>query len=95
MVLRCDPDALVARVARDPRGRRDLGVELAREIQTLQEGLALTYGVVCACPVFVIDTTHLREGEVTETAMESDRRHLTTPHVSTGTCSLNCRRAHQ
>ena len=70
MVLRCDPETLIARVAHDPGGRRDLDVEPAREIQTLQAGLVLTYSVVCACPVYVIDTTHLSKGEVTETALE-------------------------
>jgi len=70
LILRCDPDVLIARVARDPQGRRDLTVELAREIQTLQAALCLTYGVACGCPVFVIDTTALSEGDVADSALQ-------------------------
>lgn len=68
MVLRADPDALIARVKRDPGGRRELTIELAREIQALQESLALTYAVICACPAFMIDSTHLTVDEVASAA---------------------------
>ena len=35
LALRCDPEVLIARVAADRGGRRELSVELAREIQIL------------------------------------------------------------
>lgn len=60
IVLRADADTLIGRVKLDPRGRREMTTELAREIQVLQESLSLTYAVVCACPLFVIDSTHRR-----------------------------------
>jgi adenylate kinase len=69
VVLRCDPEELIARVARDPGGRRSLTRELAREIQMLQEALALTYGVICGCPVFVIDSTNVGIEEVANRAL--------------------------
>lgn len=59
ITLRCDPDILIARVAKAPGGRRPLTLELAREIQILQQALGLQYCVACACPFFVIDTTAL------------------------------------
>ena len=46
IALRCDPDVLIARVAHDPSGRREMTTELAREIQILQESLGLTYSVL-------------------------------------------------
>jgi|WetSurMetagenome_2_1015567.scaffolds.fasta_scaffold482153_2 adenylate kinase len=71
LVLRCDPDTLIARVKGNPGGRRELTTELARDIQTLQESLCLTYAVICECPAFVIDTTQLTESEVADAAMQS------------------------
>lgn len=70
LILRCDPDVLIARVSSDPRGRRDMTIELAREIQTLQAALGLNYGVACGCPVFVIDTTVLSTNQVAVTAFD-------------------------
>lgn len=69
IALRADPDELIARVKHDPGGRRELTAELAREIQILQESPCLTYAVVCACPAFVIDSTHLNAQEVADAAM--------------------------
>lgn len=71
VVLRCDPDVLIARTRKNPGGRRELSTELAREVQVLQESLSLTYAVICGCPVFVIDTTELTEADVAEIALES------------------------
>jgi adenylate kinase len=68
LVLRCDPEALRSRVAADRGGRRELSVELAREIQLLQESLCLHYAVICGCPFFVIDTTHRAVDEVSDVA---------------------------
>jgi adenylate kinase len=70
IVLRADADTLIGRVKLDPRGRREMTTELAREIQVLQESLSLTYAVVCACPLFVIDSTHATAQEVVDTAMQ-------------------------
>ena len=67
--LRCDPEALINRVEADPGGRRNLTVELAREIQLLQESLSLVYAVACACPFHAIDTTHLTVEEVLRLAV--------------------------
>jgi adenylate kinase len=74
IALRCDPEALIARVAVDPGGRRALSVELAREIQTLQESLCLTYAVACACTAFVIDTTERAPAEVRDIALSILKR---------------------
>jgi adenylate kinase len=68
--LRADPDILIGRVKLDPRGRREMTTEVAREIQILQDSLSLTYAVACACPAFVIDSTHLTAQEVADTAMQ-------------------------
>jgi adenylate kinase len=68
--LRADPDILIGRVKLDPRGRREMTTEVAREIQILQGSLSLTYAVACACPAFVIDSTHLTAQEVADTAMQ-------------------------
>ena len=66
VVLRCDPEMLIARVALDPGGRRGLSPELAREIQILQESLSLQYAVVCGCPIFIIDTTRTAAYDVVD-----------------------------
>jgi len=68
--LRCDPDVLIARTQLDPGGRREMTTELAREIQTLQESLGLTYAVLCACPAYVIDATNANAEEVVNIAMQ-------------------------
>jgi adenylate kinase len=70
LALRCDPDELIARVTADRGGRRELSVELAREIQTLQEALCLHYAVACACPAFIIDTTQRTPEEVRDIALQ-------------------------
>jgi adenylate kinase len=69
LALRCDPEDLIARVAIDPGGRRELSVELAREIQTLQESLCLHYSVACGCTTFVIDTTNRTPAGVRDVAL--------------------------
>jgi adenylate kinase len=69
LALRCDPEVLIARVAADRSGRRELSVELAREIQTLQESLCLHYAVMCGCTAFVIDTTGRTPVEVRDVAI--------------------------
>jgi adenylate kinase len=69
LLLRCDPEALLARVAVDRGGRREMSYELAREIQLLQESLCLNYAVLCGCPFYVIDTTERTAAEVTVLAL--------------------------
>ncbi len=69
LVLRCDPEVLFARVAANREGRREMSVELAREIQLLQESLCLNYAVVCGCPFYVIDTTKRAADEVKLTVL--------------------------
>lgn len=56
VVLRCDPEITVARIAKEADGRRDVTIELAREHQAMQESLALLYSVLCGCPIYVFDT---------------------------------------
>jgi adenylate kinase len=70
VVLRCDPETLIKRVQADPRGRRDLSVELAREIQLLQESLSIMYAVACACPFYAIDATQLTADQVLMVSLE-------------------------
>jgi adenylate kinase len=70
LVLRCDPDVLIARIEADRAGRRDATPQLTWEIQLLQEALSLTYAVACGCPMYVIDTTSLCEGEVLQVGLE-------------------------
>lgn len=69
IVLRCDPEVLLTRVAADRGGRREMSVELAREIQLLQESLCLNYAVLCGCPFYAIDTTKMTTEEVKLTAL--------------------------
>lgn len=69
LLLRCDPEALLARVAADRGGRREMSVELAREIQLLQESLCLNYAVLCACTFYAIDTTDKTAAEVKTAAL--------------------------
>ena len=68
--LRADPVELVGHTKADPGGRRELTVEMAREIQTLQESLCLTYLVLSGCPTFIIDTTRTSPDEVTHAALQ-------------------------
>lgn len=70
LALRCDPEVLIARIAADRGGRRELSVELAREIQTLQEALCLHYAVACGCTAFVIETTERSPEEVKDVAIQ-------------------------
>jgi adenylate kinase len=74
LALRCDPEVLIARVAADRGGRRELSVELAREIQTLQEALCLHYAVACGCTAFIIDTTEQSPAEVKDVAIKILKR---------------------
>ncbi|MBA3916492.1 MAG: AAA family ATPase [Acidobacteriales bacterium] len=69
LVLRCDPEVLLMRIEADRSGRREMSVELAREVQSLQESLCLNYSIACACPFYVIDTTTKAAGEVKLTAL--------------------------
>ncbi len=69
LALRCDPQVLIARVAADRAGRRELSLELARELQTLQKALCLHYAVACGCAAFVIDTTERGLAEVKDIAI--------------------------
>lgn len=55
VVLDCPPAQLVERIAAKSSGRTWSTVEEAERLQRLQITLALQYGVVCGCPVFVID----------------------------------------
>jgi adenylate kinase len=64
IALRCDPEILITRVAADPGGRRGLTVELAREIQILQEALGVHYAVASGCTAFVVDTSQRTAEEV-------------------------------
>src|ERR1700722_5866077 len=64
LVLRCDPEVLLDRIAADRGGRREMSVELAREIQLLQESLCLSYAVLCGCHFYAIDTTTKTKAEV-------------------------------
>jgi adenylate kinase len=70
IALRCDPEILIARIATDPGGRRGLTVELAREIQILQEALCLHYAVASGCTAFVIDTSERTAAEVRTVAVQ-------------------------
>lgn len=74
LALRCDPAVLIARVAADPGGRRELSIELAREIQILQESLCLQYAVACGCTAFIIDTTERTPMEVRDVALRILKR---------------------
>lgn len=69
LVLRCDPEVLLRRVAVDRGGRREMSVELAREIQLLQESLCLNYAVLSGCTFYSIDTTMRTAEEVRLTAL--------------------------
>ena len=64
IVLRCDPEITLQRIAIDAAGRRPVTTELAREHQSLQESIALSYAIEAGCPIYVIDTTALDREEV-------------------------------
>lgn len=55
--LYCDPQVLVNRVQANPQGRRTITIEEARHHQFLQEAVASVYGIICGCPVFIVDNT--------------------------------------
>lgn len=55
VVLQPPPEVLVARVESNSQGRTWHTSEQAQRLQSLQTALALTYGVVCGCPVYVFD----------------------------------------
>lgn len=69
IALRCDPDILISRVEIDRGGRRDITPELVRELQTLQESIALSYSILSGCPSFIIDTTNSSAPEVLDIAL--------------------------
>jgi adenylate kinase len=64
IVLRCDPEITLARIQADGAGRRPVTIELAREHQTLQEAIALSYAIQAGCPIHIIDTTSKNQEEV-------------------------------
>jgi adenylate kinase len=55
--LHCDPAVLAKRIRANPAGRLSVSPEEARHHQFLQEAVASVYGIVCGCPVFIIDNT--------------------------------------
>jgi len=57
MVLRCEPEELVRRIERNPRGRRLVTTDEARKHQYMQEAVAIMYSILCGCPCFVVDNT--------------------------------------
>lgn len=68
IVLHCDPEVLAIRIQNQPDGRRDIGMDLLRQLQTLQEAVGLIYSIVCGCPVHIIDVTSKSKAEVREAA---------------------------
>jgi adenylate kinase len=69
LVLRSDPGLLVDRNRKDPCGRREISVDLMRELQILQESVGMMYAVTCGCPIFILDATARKKKEVAETAI--------------------------
>lgn len=57
IVLKCPPDELISRVARDPGGRLFTSPEQAADIQDIQISLSLVYAVILGCPLYVINNT--------------------------------------
>ncbi|MCM5559313.1 AAA family ATPase [Pleomorphomonas sp. JP5] len=55
-VLFASPETIVSRTAVESKGRRIVTLEEARMMTELQSSLALTYGVVCGCPVYFFNT---------------------------------------
>lgn len=69
LVLRCDPEVLIERARQNPEGRRDISIDLMRELQILQEAVGISYAIHCDCPIFFIDTTGRRQDEVAKAAL--------------------------
>lgn len=64
IVLRCDPEVILARIEANGAGRRPVTIELAREHQTLQEAIAVAYAIQAGCPIYMIDTSSKNQEEV-------------------------------
>jgi adenylate kinase len=56
-VLRCHPGQLAKRILAEPAGRRSVSPAQAETHQILQECVAVAYGVILPCPVYVIDSS--------------------------------------
>lgn len=56
VALHCPPQELMRRATEMPEGRLWRTVEEADRLQRLQTSLALQYGVICGCPVYIVDT---------------------------------------
>jgi adenylate kinase len=57
VVLDCPAEERVRRISESPEGRLCVTVAEAQHHQALQEAVALTYGVITPCPVFVVEAS--------------------------------------
>lgn len=67
IVLRCLPRERIQRISSDPQGRLAISEEEANTHQALQDAVAVAYGVIAPCPVFILDAA----GEPVALAMKA------------------------
>lgn len=67
IVLRCPAEERIRRISSNPAGRLDVSQDEADIHQTLQEIVAITYGILSPCPVFIIDSKEEPAGLVRKT----------------------------
>jgi adenylate kinase len=61
VVLQAPPHVLVTRAKAKGKGRTWETMDEAERLQALQTTLALSYGMFCGCPVYVIDSDRSRQ----------------------------------
>jgi adenylate kinase len=68
VVLYCPPKELLRRIKQQSGGRQINTITQADRIQQLQVSLAQMYGILCGCPVFVVDSS-IRSEELMDIVM--------------------------
>ena len=66
VVLQAPAETLLSRVAAKDEGRLWRTANQAERLQSLQSALALIYGVVCGCPVYVFDSDRVLQDLATD-----------------------------
>jgi adenylate kinase len=70
LVLHCKPSILNERTRKKPDGRRDVGIDLLGQLQTLQEAVGVVYSIASGCPIYIIDVSGKSESEVLDASAD-------------------------
>jgi adenylate kinase len=57
IVIHAPANERVKRIKTEPKGRLPVSVEEARLHETLQDSVAIAYGLMSACPVFIVEAS--------------------------------------